>query len=131
MAVIPPNVSNCIVLSPGFDTAATGGDTNAPVGLFDLGPGQSIKYWTVREKRHPTNPVPITGQINVRVGTNAPNYDNIIQGVSNSVGNQLYQDGWGRFANDGDEPVTVYAFIESQSVEGFIVIDFMVHLVPA
>lgn len=128
MSILQPNASNCIVVPYAFDTAATGGDTNIPVGLFNLSPGQSIAYWIAREKWHPVNPVPITGPINIKVGTNAPAYDNIIQGVTNSVGNQLYREGWARYSNDGDDPMTVYAYIDSQSIEGFIVLEFMVHL---
>ncbi len=122
------NPSNCVKRSSGFDAAAGSGDTNTPMGMFDLVPGQSLDYWVVREKRHPKNPVPITGPVNVKVGTNYPDCDNIIQGVSNSVGNQLYQSGWARYSNDGDTPQTVYAFIESQSIEGSVVISFMVDL---
>lgn len=128
MPLLPPLKSNCIKVAQGFDAAANGGDTNIPFGLFDLLPGQSLDYWVVREKRHPTNPVALTGPVNIKAGTNAPDYNNIIQGVSNSVGNQLYQNGWARFANDGEDPVTVYVFIESQSIEGSIVVSFMVDL---
>lgn len=135
MSIPQSTPSNCIKIACGFDAAAASGDTNTPIGLFPLAPGQSIASWIVREKRHPTNPIPLTGPVNVKAGTNYPDCDNIIQGVSNSVGQQLYREGPGRYANDGDlphdPPQTVYAYIDSQSIEGTIFIEFMVHLLPA